>query len=125
MIKLDSSGFNKFGEVYFSEVLPNSIKAWKKHSLHTQNFSVPVGMIKLVIFDDREFSPTKGNIQTIYLGRPDNYIRVTIPPNLWYGFKSIENEKSLVVNCSDYPHDPTESLVLSFDSHLIPYDWKN
>lgn len=123
MIRSDSNGYNKFGEVYFSEVLPKSIKAWKKHRLQTQNFSVPVGMIKLVIYDDREFSTTKGNIQTIYLGRPDNYVRVTIPPNLWYGFTSIGDEKSLVVNCADYSHDRNESIVLNFDSHLIPYSW--
>jgi dTDP-4-dehydrorhamnose 3,5-epimerase len=123
MIRSDSNGYNKFGEVYFSEVLPKSIKAWKKHSLQTQNLSVPVGMIKLVIYDDRELSSTKGNIQTIYLGRPDNYVRVTIPPNLWYGFTSIGDEKSLVVNCADYPHDRDESIVLNFDSHLIPYSW--
>jgi len=123
MLKSDSPTFTKFGEVYFSEILPNSVKAWKKHKIHTQNFAVPIGNIKLVIFDDREMSLTKGKIQIIEMGRPDNYVRVTIPPNLWYGFTSIGNNKSLLVNCSDLPHDKSESLVLDFDSTLIPYNW--
>lgn len=123
MLKSDSPTFTKFGEVYFSETLPNSVKAWKKHKIQTQNFAVPIGKIKLVIFDDRENSLTKGIVQIIEMGRPDKYIRVTIPPDLWYGFASIGNSNSLLVNCSDYPHDKSESIILEYDSNMIPFSW--
>ena len=55
MINKNSESFKAFGEVYFSEIFPRCVKAWKKHKIQTQNFVVPVGNIKLVIFDDREF----------------------------------------------------------------------
>lgn len=30
MLRCDALGFVRFGECYFSEVLPNAIKAWKR-----------------------------------------------------------------------------------------------
>lgn len=123
MINENSPTFTKFGEVYFSEILPNTVKAWKKHKLQTQNFVVPIGMVKLVLYDDREDSLTKGNIQIINLGRPNNYVRVTVPSNLWYGFSTIGTSKALLVNCADYPHDKLESIILDSNSGLIPFKW--
>ena len=63
MIRSDSKEFVKFGECYFSEVLPKKIKAWKCHRLQTQNLAVPVGIIKIVIYDSRENSNSKGLIE--------------------------------------------------------------
>jgi dTDP-4-dehydrorhamnose 3,5-epimerase len=123
MLRNDSTGYLKFGECYFSEVYPYKVKAWKKHKIQTQNITVPVGKIKLVIFDDRNDSITKGRIQEIFIGRPDNYKRVTIPPGLWYGFASIGDKVALLVNCADQPHDPNESISLGVINDFIPYVW--
>ena len=123
MIRCDSPDFMKFGECYFSEVLSGSIKAWKKHTIQTQNIAVPIGRIKLVIYDDREFSKSKGNFFILELGRIDAYSRVTIPPHVWYGFKCISSTPALLVNCADYPHNALESKVLDVTDPLIPYSW--
>jgi dTDP-4-dehydrorhamnose 3,5-epimerase len=124
MLRSDEVDFTKFGECYFSEVLPGAVKAWKLHTLQTQNLSVPIGMIKLVIYDDREYSNSRFSIFAIELGRPDSYVRVKIPPGLWYGFSCIGNSKALLVNCSDIPHDKMESRVLDSNDRFIPYNWK-
>ncbi len=63
MLRSDDLEFTRFGECYFSEVLPGAIKAWKRHRAQTQNLTVPVGRIRLVIFDDREASATRGQLQ--------------------------------------------------------------
>jgi dTDP-4-dehydrorhamnose 3,5-epimerase len=123
MLRCDAPGFERFGEVYFSEVLPGSIKAWKRHSVQTQNLAVPVGRIRLVIFDDREESPTKDKLQVLELGRPDAYLRVLIPPGLWYGFACISNMSALLANCADLPHAPDESETCSANDPFIPYTW--
>ncbi len=123
MLRCDAPEFVRFGECYFSEVLPGSIKAWKSHRAQTQNLSVPIGRIRFVIYDDREFSPTKGNLQIIELGRPDAYIRLMIPPGLWYGFSCISNIPALLANCTDIPHDPIDSTVRTVDDTSIPYSW--
>lgn len=54
------SGFLKIGEVYFSEVLPGCVKAWKRHTRQTQHFAVPDGLLGIVLYDDREGSPREG-----------------------------------------------------------------
>jgi len=124
MLRDDSPDFDKFGECYFSEILPGAVKAWKLHSEQTQNIAVPVGKIRLVIFDDREGSGTRGNIRTQELGRPNTYFRMKIPPGLWYGFKCISDVPALLVNCTDLPHDPAESERKHIDDRSIPFNWQ-
>jgi dTDP-4-dehydrorhamnose 3,5-epimerase len=122
MMRKDDPAFEQFGEIYFSVVYPGVIKGWHIHRKMTLNYAVPFGRVKLVLFDDREQSPTKGEVQEIYLG-PDCYHLVTIPPLVWNGFKGCGTEPSIVANCSDIPHDPEEIARRDpFDSYF-GYDW--
>tara|TARA_B100000029_G_scaffold435971_1_gene450331 strand:+ start:379 stop:840 length:462 start_codon:yes stop_codon:yes gene_type:complete len=123
MLKKDSILFRKFGEVYFSEINSGVIKAWKRHKIQSQNLTVPINKIRLVIYDSRPDSKTRGKIKEYQLGRPDNYQLVHIPPKLWYGFQSVE-DTALIANCPDEPHDPDEVESLPPDSSQIPYKWK-
>jgi dTDP-4-dehydrorhamnose 3,5-epimerase len=113
MLRCDESGFSRFGEVYFSEVLPGVMKAWKRHKLQTQNFVVPTGRIRVAIFDARENSPTHGFIEHFDMGRPSAYFRLTIPPLLHYGFQCLGDAPALLANCTDLPHDPAEGEMIS------------
>lgn len=124
MLRSDASEFTRFGECYFSEVLPGAIKAWKRHRIQTQNLAVPMGRIRIVIYDDREGSSTRGRVQVRELGRPDAYLRLHIPPGLWYGFACLGNTPALLANCADLPHDPKESELLPVNESGIPYDWE-
>ena len=122
MMRDDSDGFTGFGEIYFSCVYPGAIKGWHIHKKMTLNYAVPQGNIKFVLYDDRQGSSSKGEVQEIFLG-PDNYCRVTVPPMIWNGFKGIGTEKAIVANCASIPHDPDEiDRRDPFDSY-IPYDW--
>lgn len=123
MLRCDAPEFVSFGECYFSEVLPGAIKAWKRHRGQTQNFAVPLGRIRLVIYDDRDSSPTRGNLQVLELGRPDAYVRLRIPPDLWYGFVCISAAPALLANCADSPHDPADCELLPESDLKIPYAW--
>ena len=122
MMRADSPLFIKFGEIYFSIVNPGMIKAWKRHLKMTQHFTVPVGKIKLVLFDIRNDSSTSGNMDILEIGE-GNYCLVKIPPLLWYGFQGISPSPSLIANCTDIPHDPNEIEHLELHDKQIPYDW--
>jgi dTDP-4-dehydrorhamnose 3,5-epimerase len=122
MLRNDDDAFTKFGEIYFSCTFPGSIKAWHIHKEMTLNYSIIYGKIKLVLYDDRKKSKTKGKIQEIFLST-ENYSLVTVPPLIWNGFKAIGNETSIVANCSDIPHDTKEIMRKKFDDTSIPYDW--
>jgi len=123
MLRSDAPEFTHFGECYFSEVAPGAVKAWKRHRMQTQNLAVPMGRIRMVVFDEREASSTRGLVQMLELGRPDAYLRLQIPPGLWYGFSCISDIPALLVNCADRPHDPTESETRPADVAEIPYRW--
>jgi dTDP-4-dehydrorhamnose 3,5-epimerase len=122
MLRADDPHFEQFGEVYFSTVYAGVVKGWHLHERMTINYAVPVGSIKLVVYDDREGSSTRGATQEIFVGDA-NYVLVTIPPHLWNGFKGISSPFSVVANCATIPHDPTEIVRLDPFSAKIPYDW--
>ena len=122
MLRSDVPHYRGFGEIYFSCIYPNAIKAWHLHKRMTLNYAVPHGHIKFVIYDDRADSPTKGEIQELFLG-PDNYFLVTVPPMLWNGFKGIGTETAIVANCGSIPHDPDEIMRREPADQSIPYDW--
>ena len=123
MIRKDSSLYREFGEIYFSSVNPGVIKGWKKHLKMTQHYAVPVGNIKLVLYDERAESNTYGKIQEVRMGE-DNYCLVKIPPGIWYAFSPEGGKKSLIANCTDIPHDPGETISVSIAKNKIPYKWE-
>jgi dTDP-4-dehydrorhamnose 3,5-epimerase len=96
MLRNDSPEFTRFGECYFSEILPNAVKAWKCH---------------------------RAQIQIKELGRPDAYLRLRIPPGLWYGFACLGETPALLANCVDLPHDANESELRQINDPDIPYQW--
>ena len=122
MLRNDADTFQGFGEIYFSCVYPGAIKGWHMHKRMVLNYAVPYGNIKLVLYDNRSNSPTKGGIQELFLG-PDNYCLVAIPPLIWNGFKGIGTEMAIVANCASIPHDPDEIERLDPFDKSIPYSW--
>ncbi|MFN7132505.1 MAG: dTDP-4-dehydrorhamnose 3,5-epimerase family protein [Myxococcales bacterium] len=122
MLRCDDPDFERFGEIYFSVVYPGAIKAWHLHREMALNYAVPHGHIKMVLFDDREGSPTRGKLQELFLG-PDNYHLVHVPVGVWNGFKGIGTEAALVANCATIPHRSDEIVRMDPLSRTIPYDW--
>lgn len=123
MLREDDPGFERFGEIYFSTVYPGVVKGWHLHKEMTLNYAVPVGMVKLVCYDDRDSSPTRGELVELHVGEL-NYVRVTIPPLVWNGFKGEGTDTALVANCSTTPHRPGEIERLDPFDNEIPYDWE-
>ena len=122
MLREDSPVFERFGEIYFSLVYPGVVKGWHIHKRMTLNYAVPVGMIKLVCYDDRQGSRTRTAVQELHVGEV-NYVLVTIPPFVWNGFKGEGAAPALVANCATVPHDPDEIDRLDPFDNEIPYDW--
>jgi len=122
MLRRDDPWFERFGEIYFSVVYPGVVKGWHLHKVMTLNYAVIVGRIKLVLYDEREDSPTRGKLQEIFAGE-DNYCLITVPPNVWNGFKGLGVEPAIVANCATEPYDPSEIVRSGPFSDRVPYDW--
>ena len=122
MFRCDSPIFQKFGEVYFSQSMPGAIKGWHIHREQTQHYAVIQGMIKLVLCDLREDSPSKGVIEEHFLGE-DNYNLIRIPVGVANGYKTYGTKPALTCNCSDQPHGAPEMDRIDPFSDEIDYDW--
>ena len=122
MLKRTDPHFKEFGEIYFSTVYPGVVKGWHRHKEMTLNYACVSGRVKLVLYDEREGSRTRGNLLEVFLGE-DNYALVVIPPDVWNGFKGMSEPHAIVANCCTHPHDPARSTRLEPSSTHIPYDW--
>lgn len=123
MLKATDPYFIRFGEIYFSCAWPETIKAWHIHKRMTVNNAVVSGRAKLVMYDLREGSPTKGVLQEVFLGE-ENYCLVQIPPGIANGYKAYGDRLVIMANCATEPHDPNEIVRLDPFTAEIPYDWK-
>lgn len=111
------------GEIYFSEILPGKVKAWKTHTRQTQRLCVPIGKIRIALYDTRADSTTLRVLDVLELGRPDAYNLLIIPPGIWHGFRCASDTPALLCNCPDMPHDPDECQRAPADTPDIPYIW--
>jgi dTDP-4-dehydrorhamnose 3,5-epimerase len=122
MLRSDDPHFEKFGEIYFSVIFPGVVKGWHLHMEMTLNYAVPVGRIKLVCYDDREGSKSRGRVQELFLGE-DCYQLVTVPPGVWNGFKAVGAQQAVVANCATVPHRGDEIKRKDPLASDIPYAW--
>jgi dTDP-4-dehydrorhamnose 3,5-epimerase len=124
ILRRDDPLFETFGQVYMTTTYPGVIKAWHFHKKQNDNIAVVKGMLKLVLYDDREGSPTRGEVNEFFPGE-HNPILVHVPRNVYHGWKCIGTDEAYVVNCVTEPYnykEPDEHR-LPFDSDTIPYDW--
>ena len=119
-MKNNDSGFDGFGEAYFSTIKSGVIKAWKRHHQMTLNLVVPVGAVKFVLYDERDSSSSKGEFSEVVISK-DNYVRLTVPPGLWMGFKCVGNIDGLLLNIANIPHAADEVDKKTIDE--INFDW--
>jgi dTDP-4-dehydrorhamnose 3,5-epimerase len=138
MMRADDPFFQRFGEIYFSVVEPHVVKAWHLHKQMTLNYACVSGRIRLVLFDDRENSPTRGIVNVLNLeGYPAfaDYDIVKVPHGIWNGFRAVPRyietpsssysiyAEAIVANCANMPHDPEEIERVHPTEFPLNYDW--
>ncbi len=113
-MKNSDNGFVGFGEAYFSWINANAVKAWKRHTKMTMNIIVPIGKVRIVFYNESE------GFRVEEIGT-DNYVRLTVPPGIWFGFQGMGNSHNLLLNIASILHDPNEVERLEINS--INYKW--
>jgi dTDP-4-dehydrorhamnose 3,5-epimerase len=117
-MKQTDAGYTGFGEAYFSWVSAGVIKAWKRHTQMTMNVVVPVGQVRFVFRCVNADGADDFRVEDIGTNR---YARITVPPDIWFGFQGLHAHQSLVLNIASIPHDPNEVERLALTD--INYDW--
>lgn len=124
ILRGDEEIFQRFGQVYMTTTYPGVIKAWHYHKIQTDNIAVVKGMLKVALYDPREGSPTRGEVDQFFIGE-HNPLLIQVPPQVYHGWKCISEQEAIVINCPTEPYnykDPDE-YRLPFDTDQIPYDW--
>jgi dTDP-4-dehydrorhamnose 3,5-epimerase len=125
IFRCDDPLFERFGQVYFTTTYPGVVKAWHYHKVQSDHVYVIQGLIKLVLYDDREASPTRGEVNELYLGEHCPAL-VKIPPGVYHGWKCVSEREALVINVPTEPYNynaPDEYRLHPHDNH-IPYRWE-
>jgi dTDP-4-dehydrorhamnose 3,5-epimerase len=124
LMRNDWEEFEKFGQVYMTSAYPGIVKAWHYHKEQTDNFICVFGMAKVVLYDARGDSPTKGRINEFFTGEKRPML-ITIPPMVYHGFKSVGQDKAVIVNIPTrlYNYDEPDEYRVPYDSSEIDYDW--
>lgn len=124
LLRSDDPAFRKFGQVYMTTAYFGVVKGWHYHKIQWDNFACLAGMCKLVLYDDRPQSPTKGQVQEIFVGTHAPK-RVTIPPLVWHGFKGISPEPAIMINVPTelYHYSQPDEYRKPWNDPSIPYDW--
>ncbi len=124
MLRHDDELFKGFGQVYMTTAYPRVVKAWHYHKKQWDHFVCVRGMMKVVLYDSREDSPTHGEVNEFFLGehRP---ILLQIPPLVYHGFKCISDYEAMVINCPTevYDYDNPDEFRVDPHDNDIPYDW--
>lgn len=124
MLRCDDEFYEKFGQAYLTVAYPGVVKGWHYHKIQTDHFVCLKGMLKVVLYDGREDSPTRGEVNEFFMGER-NLILLVIPKGVLHGMKGIGAEPGFLVNFPTEPYryeDPDEFRVDPHDND-IPYDW--
>jgi dTDP-4-dehydrorhamnose 3,5-epimerase len=124
MLRSDDPIFQKFGQIYVTTCYPAVVKAWHYHKKQDDNFIVIKGMAKVVLYDNRQDSPTRGLVNEFFTGE-DNPMLIHIPHLVLHGFKAYGSGPAYIVNAVTEPYNPKEPDEFRIDpfDNDIPYDW--
>ena len=125
ILREDDDQFQRFGQIYATTTLPGVVKAWHLHRNQTDNICCIHGMIKLALYDDRENSPTRGEINQYYLGVYQPRL-VQVPEGVYHGWMCVSPEEAIIINVPTeaYDYDNPDEVRLDPHDNDIPYDWE-
>ena len=124
IMRNDDEIFQKFGQVYMTTNYPGVVKAWHYHKIQTDNVTCVHGMLKVVLYDARDNSSTKGEINEFFIGL-HNPALISIPPGIYHGWKNIGEQEAIAVSVptETYNYDKPDEYRKPFDDKEIPYNW--
>src|SRR5256714_1427767 len=97
MLRTDWPEFERFAQSYVTIGYPGIVKGWHYHKKQTDHFVVVRGTAKVVCYDNRDRSPTKGKVNEFFPGERNPMV-IKIPPYVVHGFKAVGPEPVYLVN---------------------------
>ena len=102
-----------------------AVSAWHMHEIQTDHIYPINGLGKLVLFDGREGSKTKGKVNQFNVSpmRPTLFV---IPPGVWHGLQNMDTPEFQFINFFDRPYEyaTPDEWRLPWNTDSIPYTWE-
>jgi dTDP-4-dehydrorhamnose 3,5-epimerase len=112
------------GQVFQALLEPGGISAWHVHRSATDRLFANHGLVKVVLYDARPESATRGKVNVLRCGtvRP---LLVVVPPGVWHGVQNLGAAPALLLNLPDRPYryDAPDHWRLPPDTDRIPYSF--
>ncbi|GJE61522.1 polysaccharide biosynthesis C-terminal domain-containing protein [Methylobacterium trifolii] len=106
--------------VYAASVRPGRHKGWVYHKQQSDRMFVLSGFLKIVLYDLREDSPTKGMINEINLSERKRGL-IHIPPHVAHLVQNVGDCEAYFVNMPDRPYDHADPDKFRIAKDRIPY----
>jgi dTDP-4-dehydrorhamnose 3,5-epimerase len=109
---------------YVATIRPGKIKGWAMHELHDDRYAILYGAIEVVLYDEREDSPTQGLVSTVVLTEHHRRL-IRIPTGIWHADRNIGDREAAIVNFPTVPYDhgSPDKYRLPLDTDRIPHRW--
>ena len=107
---------------YSFTIRPGMIKGWGMHREHEDRYFILSGEMELVLYDEREDSPTRGLVSRIVLSELRRGL-INIPAGIWHANHNIGQKDVVVVNFPtiQYDHANPDKYRLPLDTERIPF----
>ena len=118
------SEFAGFGQTTLTMSYPGVIKAFHWHRHQDDAWLVVRGMVRTVLYDLRESSPTHGVTETHCLGDHNRQLLI-IPRGVAHGYQVLGEEPAWLVYHASRTYDPQQpdEERIDFDDPEIGFDW--
>ena len=111
-------------QVFQALIEPQGISAWHVHAHATDRLFASHGHLKIVLYDARLQSASKGRINVFHCGsaRP---MLIVVPPGVWHGVQNVGAAPALLLNLPDhaYAYEAPDHWRLPADNDQIPYSF--
>ena len=108
--------------IYTVTTRPGMIKGWAVHHQQVDRYFFYLGSLKLVLYDARESSPTRGMINELYFSEVNRSL-VSVPPGVYHAVENVGATDALMINfpSEPYRHEDPDKYTLPLENDVIPY----
>lgn len=127
ILRSDDSFFERFGQVYITCCKRGIAKAWHYHKLQDDFFCCVWGKARVVLYDARPKSKTKGLVEEFILESPpsEKAFLLKIPRGVVHGFTAYQSSEARIINIPNrlYNYKKPDEYRYPWNSAMIPYKW--
>jgi len=108
--------------IYQATIRPGQVKGWVVHLEQDDRLFFDAGTAKVVLYDARVGSPTKGMVNELFLGAAERAL-LRIPAGVFHAVANAGEAELRFLNLPTRPyrHDRPDKARLPLDTDAIPY----